>query len=373
MKSFKNFINEDARLQSLLEEIEREELLEAQSKPIEGKPGKHEKGVIHELLTGYYANGGQHMKAARDDKRETPEETYNKLSKKVHRNDLKKMHEKAKSAAKHLADEIVTNHPGHVITPGSVIHTSKAGDTEHVTGVPASQKEDSSDFYFHSHHPRKSKEKILHGKSLKVSDKANKNVPSSSLGMKSSGSKTQGHGNTHKKEILRDYPKLAAVKKEKHHKDIKDARKEWATKNPMAMMDIKERNRKLLHKVARHHASELQDKLANGQHEEVINHVREVLHAHQTPAQKAGKATFSKHTTYVTSKGIQHHSSDPSKEYEHVLKNHKNISVKSSGGSVHFYHTDPKTGAKKKFASQAHKFDSQSDPLSTLKTAGRAT
>jgi hypothetical protein len=366
MKSFKNFITEDAKLDQLLEEIEREELLEAAAKPIEGKPGKHEKGVIHELLTGYYLNGGKHMNHHTNEKGESPEESFKKLSKKVHPNDLKKMHAKAKSAAKDLADEVARNHPGHKITPGSVTHTSKAGDTERVTGVAASQKQDSSDIYFHSHNPKKPKEKILHGRSLKVSDKANKNVPSSSLGMKSSGSKTQVHGRTHKKEILRDYPSLAKVKKEPHHKDIKDARKEWATKNPKAMNDIKERNRKLLHKVARGHANELKDKLANGNHKEVIDHIREVLHAHQTPAQTAGKATFSKHTTYVTAKGVQHHSSDTSKDYEHILKDHKNITVKSSGGSVHFYHKG------KKFASQAHKFDSQSDPLSTLKTAGRS-
>jgi hypothetical protein len=373
MKSFKNFITEDVKLEQLLEEIEREELLEAEAKPIEGKPGKHEKGVIHELLTGYYLNGKKHMKLHPNDKGETPEEAYNRLSKKVHPNDLKKMHDKAKSAAKDLADEVARNHPGHVITPGSVTHTSQKGDTQKVTGIPATQKQDSSDIYFQSHNAKKPKEKLLHGRSLKVSDKANKNVPSSSLGMKSSGSKTQGFGKTHKKEILRDYPSLGKVKKEARHKDIKDARKEWATKNPKAMADIKSRNKKLLYKVARNHANELSDKLANGQHKEVVDHIREVLHAHQTPAQKAGKATFSKHTTYVTAKGIQHHTSDPSKEYEHILKDHKNISVKSSGGSVHFYHTDPKTGIKKKFASQAHKFDSQSDPLSTLKTAGRST
>jgi hypothetical protein len=367
MKSFKNFIIEDTRLDKLLEEIEREDLLEATSKPVEGKPGTNQKGVIHELLTGYYANGGRHMKQHKNDKGETPEQSYNKLSKQVHPNDLKKMHAKAKSAAKNLADEVARNHPGHKITPGSVTHTSKAGDTEKVTGVPASQKQDSSDIYFHSHHKDKPKEKLLHGRSLKVTDKSNKNVPSSSLGLKSSGSKTAGHGRTHKKEILRDYPKLAAVKKQPHHKDLSDARKEWLRKNPKAHADIKQRNHKLLHKVARAHAKELQDKLNSGNHKEVTDHVREVLHAHQTPAQKAGKATFSKHTTYVTAKGVQHHSSDTSKEYEHILKDHKNITVKSSAGGVHFYHKG------KKFATQSHKFDSQSDPLSTLKTAGRST
>ena len=129
--------------------------------------------------------------------------------------------------------------------------------------------------------------------------------------------------------------------------------------------DVKEKTKTLLNKVAHSHAAELQYHLDAGNHKHVINHIREVLHAHKTPAQSGGH-NFFKHTTYVTSKGIQHHASDPGTEYEHILKDHKNISVKSSGTSVHFYHNG------KKFASQAHKVNSQSDPLSTLKSAGKA-
>jgi len=117
----------------------------------------------------------------------------------------------------------------------------------------------------------------------------------------------------------------------------------------------------------------LQHKLDTGEHEHVINHIRDVLGSHKTPAEKTGKANFRKHTTFVTSKGIQHHTSHPGEEHEHILKDHKNITVKSSRGSVHFFHTDSKTGVTKKFASQSHKFKTQSDPLGTLASSGKAT
>jgi hypothetical protein len=355
MKSFINFITEDSRLEQLLEEIERIDLQEAATKAKEGEVSNNTKGVMHEILTGHYLNGEKHMSKHVNEHGETPEQTYKRLAPTVHPNDLKKMHAKAKSAAADIKAGIEKTHPGHQIV--DVAHTSKPGDTEKVTGTKATQKQDSSDIYITTK-DKKTGKVMHHGRSLKVSDNSSKNVPSSSLGAESSGEKAKAHHAKHKKEILKAYPQLAGKNSEQ--------RKEIQKKNPKMQADIKVRNQKLLHKVAADHAKELQGHINAGNHEHVVNHIRELLHAHKTPAQKAGKATFAKHTTYETSKGTQHETSDPSKDYEHILKDHKNISVKSSGGGVHFYHNG------KKFASQSHKFNSQSDPLSTLKSAGKA-
>jgi len=378
MKQFKNLresLNDIVLdLYETSEDFDAEELNEAKDdKTKEGGVSNNTRGVLHELLTGKALNGGNHMTSyhlvdEKTKKKETPEEAHNRLKSQIHPKDYAKIKAGADSAAKDIHASIAKTHPGHKIT--NVSHTSKPGDTEKVTGVKASQKQDSSDLYVTS---KKGNKEVHHGRSLKVSENSSKNVPSSSLGMKSSGAMANELLRTHQKKIKAKHPALNDVKKEAHHEGVADARKEWATKNPEAHKEIRGENLKLLRNVAHEHAAELQHKLRNGNHEEVVNHIRDVLHAHTTPAEQAGKATFSKHTTYKTAKGVQHHESHPGKEYEHILSDHKNITVKASGTGVHFHHTDPKTGVEKKFATQTHKFDSQSDPLSTLKSAGKAT
>jgi len=355
------------------EEFYGEDLNEAKDDNTkEGGVSNNTRGVLHELLTGKALNGGKHMTSyhlvdEKTKKKETPEEAHDRLKSQIHPKDYERINTGAISAAKDIKSNIEKTNPGHKII--NVSHTSKPGDTEKVTGVKASQKEDSSDLYITS---KKGNKVMHHGRSLKVSENSSKNVPSSSLGMNSSGSMAKDLLKAHQKKIKTKFPELNNVKKESHHEGISDARKEWGRQNPAAHTEIKGENLKLLRNVAHEHASELQHKLRTGNHAEVVNHIRDVLHAHNTPAEQAGVATFSKHTTYKTAKGIQHNESHPGHEYENILKDHKNIKVKASGTSVHFYHTNPTTGVEKKFASQAHKFDSQSDPLGTLKSAGKS-
>ena len=353
MKTFKSFLDE----QYLYEESLFEEFLSEAADDASKEHGvsNNTKGVLHEILTGKHLNGEKHMEKHINEHGETPTQTHDRLKKVIHPNDYKRIDANAKSAAAHIKKHIESTHPGHAIN--AVTHTSKPGDTEKVTGHKASQKEDSSDIYVSTKHPKSGKV-THHGVSLKVSDNSNKNIPTSSLGVESGGSKAKEHFAAHKSAILKAHPTLIG----KNKADRKEAAKE----HPKMHADIKERNKKLLNKVADDHAKELQQHLNSSNHGHVVKHIREVIHAHKTPAQEKGNS-FIKHTTYQTAKGVQHHTSSPSEDHEHMLKDHKNLSVKSSGGSVHFYHKG------KKFASQSHKFDSQSDPLSSLKSAGRVT
>ncbi len=350
MKNFKSFLSEQEYYLEELEELN--EAADDASK--EGGVSNNTKGVLHELLVGKHLNGGKHLETHKNENNETPQQAHDRLKKQIHPKDYEKIHKNAESAANHIKAHIESTHKGHKIH--GVHWTSKPGDTEKVTGHKATQKEDSSDVYVTTKHPKTGKEHH-HGVSLKVSDKSSKNIPSSSLGMESGGSKAREHYKEHQDKILAAHPQLKGKNKE--------ARKEILKNDPKMHEDIKKRNQELLHKVAHSHATELQHHLDNGGHEHVVKHIREVLHAHKTPAEEKGHS-FIKHTTYQTAKGVQHHTSKPSEDHEHILKDHKNITVKSSGGSVHFYHNG------KKFASQAHKFDSQSDPLSSLKSAGKA-
>jgi len=348
MRTFRSFLSE--------QELYEEALVEGKDDATkEGSVSNNTKGVLHELLVGKHLNGGKHLEKHKNQEGETPQQAHDRLKTQIHPKDYEKIHKNAMSAANHIKAHIESTHKGHAIH--AVHWTSKPGDTEKVTGHKASQKEDSSDVYVTTKHSKTGKE-THHGVSLKVSDKSSKNIPASSLGMESGGSKAREHFAAHKKAIIDAHPQLKGKNKEQ--------RKEIAKADPKLHADIKERNKSLLHKVALSHAAELQHHLDSGNHEHVVKHIREVLHAHKTPAE-AGGHSFIKHTTYQTSRGVQHHSSRPSEDHEHILKDHKNITVKSSGGSVHFYHNG------KKFASQSHKLDSQSDPLSTLKSAGKAT
>jgi hypothetical protein len=382
MKQFKNLresLNDIVLdLYETFEEFDGEELNEAVKKDnpnVEGQVTNNTRGVLHELLAGKAANGGKHMPDfhlvdEKTKRKETPEQAHDRLKAQIHPKDYARIKEGAEHAASNIVAGIAKTHPGHKII--SVSHTSKKGDTQKVTGVEATQKEDSSDIYIATKHPKTGKI-VYHGRSLKVSENASKNVPSSSLGKKSSGSMADTLFKAHQKKIKEMHPELKDIKKEDHHEDLPAARKEWAEKNPEKHKQIKTENLKLLRAVAHHHAAELQHKLDSGDHEHVINHIRDVLHAHNTPAEKAGNSTFAKSTTYRTAKGIQYHESHPGHDFEHILKDHANIRVEAKGTSVHFHHTDPKTGVERKFATQTHKLDSQSDPLSTLKSAGKAT
>lgn len=303
------------------------------------------KGVMHELLTGYHLNGGKHMTHHKDSNGYSPEEAHDKLKASMHPDDYKKANDRAKAAA----DDIKTKLPaGHTIH--QVQWTSKPGDIHRSTGIHSTQKEDPSDLMIHT--KKKSSDKpTYHGVSLKVSDNSNKNITTSNLGIESAGSKAKEMHEKHKSDILKDYPNL--------NKNNRDDRKAELNSNPAVKADIISRNKKLLRTIAGEHGAELQQKLDSGQHKEVVNHIRDVLKARNTPLQNAGH-NFIKHTTYKTAKGIQHHTSHPESEHEHILNDPKNITVKTNGSITSFYHND------KKFATQTHKFQSQSDPLSSI-------
>ena len=316
------------------------------------------RGVLHELLVGKHLNGNEHMEKhelvdPETKVRETPKQAHDRLRAGIHGSDYNRIKKGAISAAETIKSNIAKSHPGHVIT--GVFHTSKPGDTKKVTGISATQKQDSSDAYITTKHP-KTGEVVHHGQSLKISNTANKNIASSSLGSESSGSTAKAKHSEHKKEIIAEFPHLA-------NKGPKERRSILA-KDPHMQKTVKSRNNAFLHGVAKTHAEELQGHLKSGNYAHVVSHLRDVLHAHKTPAQEAGH-TFTKVTTYHTAAGVQNHVSHPHKDYEHILKDPKNISVVHNGQGVDFLHKG------KKFATQSHKFGSQSDPLSSLKSAGK--
>jgi hypothetical protein len=344
MLSFKTY----NKLDTIIEQLNMDYLTE--SSPEKGKVSNNTKGVLHEILVGKHLNNGKHMSLHPNENKETPQEAHDRLAATIHLDDYEEMNAKAKSAAEHIKDHL--HKSGHSVH--EVKWTSKPGDTEKVTGVKASQKEDSSDLYITTKH--KSGKIVHHGVSLKVGSA--KNIPASSLGIESSGPKAKEIFNDHRKHILSTHTELSKLKN-------KPDRKQWMKDNPNHAAEIKKKNLTTLTQVAKSLAEHLISQQKSGNHKAIIDHIRAVLHAHETPAQKLGNK-FIKHTTYDSAAGAKHHISNPGLDYEHHFEEPKNIHIEHRGTSVVF--KNKKTN--QKIATHSMKFDSQSDPLSALKSAG---
>ena len=296
------------------------------------------KGVMHELLTGYHLNGGNHMEKHHDVNGHSPKEAHDQLKSTLSHENYKKINDRAKAAADDIKKRI-----GHPIK--HVHWTSKPGDIHRSTGIHSTQKQDASDIMVSDKHGKH------HGISLKVTDGNSGHVPVSNPGMEST------HGGekilaAHRENIKNQHPEL---------KKLTNAasRKEWAKANPEAHAEIKRQNAHVLHSIAEH----MHKHLTSGTHEDLVAHIRtHVLHAHATPLQQAGHNHI-RHTTYGN------HSTNainPAAHHEHILADPKHINLKTerSGAAISFYYKG------KKFAQHRMKYNSQSDPLSVVKGSG---
>ena len=303
------------------------------------------KGVMHELLVGYHLNGGKHLDKHEDINGLSPKEAHDKLKTQMTSAEYGELNTRAKKAAEHIKGELT----------GGKIHkvhwTSKPGDLERSTGIAASQKEDASDIVVTTRDPSHPSGFRHHGISLKVTDRKPSagEVPVSNPGLESTYGGKEILDN-HRKQILAKHPKLAKFTN-------KEGRKSYITDNPKAAADIKKRNATVLKSITDH----MHTQLTKMKPKDLANHLRNhVLHAHQTPMQKAGHLHM-RHTTYGDS---SHATMDPSTEHEHILKTPQHITVDKGGNGVVFKHKGVP------FARQRLKFDSQSDPLSVVKGVG---
>jgi len=300
------------------------------------------KGVLHELRVGFHLNGGKHMDKHPNAEGESPQQAHDRLKDSISKEDYDLANNRAKAAADDLRKK--TNGTVH-----SVHWTSKPGDLHRSTGIHASQQEDDSDLVIHT--MNEGGQIKHHGVSLKVSDKPGADVPVSNHGIESTLGGKFLH-DAHKAAILKRHPKLVGM-------TSPVARKEYLRKNPAANEDVRQRNTKLLHDLGRH----MHTTMSSMPSEELADHIRnKVLHAHATPMQAQGHGHI-RHTTTGTS-NFQFAHADPALDHEHILKDHKNITVKQHGAGVVFYHKG------EPFARQRVKFSSQSDPLSSIKSSG---
>ena len=304
------------------------------------KLSSNSKGVLHELLVGYHLRGGKHLEKHNDIDGLSPEQAHDKIVESIggtKSSQYKEAFERARAASDHIKQTI-----GKDVK--NVQWTSKAGDIKRATGIDASQDQDPSDIVVTD------KDGRHHGVSLKVTD-SNSEVPISNPGMEST------HGGRvileqHREALKKDYPNLSIMSK--------DERKNFMKTNVKASQDIRSRNTNVLKQVV----GNLHAKLSTMEGPELEDHLRNfILHAHSTPLQDQGHSHI-RHTTYGSSGKYTFKSMDPSKNYEHILKDHENIKVEHSGTSIIFTHKGIP------FARHRMKFESQSDPLSVIKGSG---
>jgi hypothetical protein len=319
------------------------------------KASSDTKGKLHEILTGYHLQGGKHMEKHPDKNGDSPQEAHDKLKKTIHPKEYEKINARAKSAAADIKKKVEVD--GHKIK--HVHWTSQPNDLLRTTGIKATQKDDASDVVVTTHKKEKAKSQPTvkhHGISLKVTDSSSKHVPTSNLGIKAAGPKAQETHDEHRRAILKKYPKLAT------HATNAEQRKAMLKSDPKMHEFVKKKNSETLDKIA----GDLSHHLNTIPKHELVHHIRNVIHAHQTPMQKQGHAHI-RHVSYTAKGTFQHHSMDPSQHHEHILNDPHKIEVEHHGTSIHFKHNG------KTFARHAIKFSSQSDPLSSVKGSGQTS
>jgi hypothetical protein len=313
-------------------------LEEAKKEENSDKIGGNSAAILHELLTGYHLNNKQHMEKHADINGLSPKQAHDKLKENFSKEQYNEINKRAKFAADDIRKKVGENNIARVHW------TSKPGDIKRSTGVDATQKEDPSDIMITTKNGKHV------GISLKTSDKT-EHVPIANPGIEAL------HGADHILEKHRDnmrknYSEVGLLPNARARKDATRA-------NPALQEKIREENRKTLSAMSTH----LQKKLSTMSKEELVHHLREhILHAHKTPLQNLGHIHM-RHTTWGKPDKLKAKSIDPSEYYEHILQSPEHIEVHTTGQGVTFSHRGIP------FARQNIKFDSQDDPMSSVKSA----
>jgi len=312
-------------------------LIEVKIKKEKTEGGNNTLGVLHELLTGYHLNGGQHMEKHNDIDGDSPKQAHDKLAKMVTPEEYAEAHKRAKVAA----DDIRKRVGGRIVR---VQWTSKPGDLKRSTDIEASQNEDPSDIVVTRHDGKH------FGISLKKAEKT-ENAPIANPGMESTYG-AQPILNAHRDDIKEVFPEIGKLSNAK-------LRKAFVRSNPTLQAAVREKGRRTLFDIASH----MHEKLSNMSHEDLVHHLRtHVLHAHSTPMQAHGHFHM-RHTTWGSNGNYQTKAIDPGTRYEHILNDPENISVEHAGQGVNFLYKG------KLFAKHNIKFDSADDPMSSVKGA----
>lgn len=266
----------------------------------------NDKGVIHEILTGKELNGGKHMSPE-------AERTHDEIKKRMTPEEYADHVKLAKGTADHLRQKF-----GKDIA--SAHWSSKPGDIGRITGVEESQQENSADIIL------RHKNGAHVGISLKVTKKKGGKVPVGNPGAKQTdqqlGTDAVKHYDAAREEMVKKHKELAGKSKSEMKQMIKDDPKLRATAEKLSNAAIGKIRDEWHHALTQMHPKSLSDHIRNN-----------LLHAHQT------KLPLYKTTTGGSGDDHTVDTEHSATAHDHILNDHKNITVHKSGNnSIEFKH-----------------------------------
>ena len=330
-------------------------------------------GTLHEVLVGRFLNG-KHMKSFSNSSGVSPKKYHDKvkaLLDKAYPNEYEKSYNRAKTAAANIKAYLSSR--GYVIV--SAFWTSKSGDIFKATQgkFNSSQKEDSSDLVLHCRKRGDDSGAIKFvGISLKKTDTNNPDVNSSNMGIELSGPDAYANLLEHRRKRLEKYPELQNIEEFKPSGiPLNKWRGKWQASDKEVNVSIRKENVEFIERCA----SDLCAYLNSIPKSDLSAHLRTVLAAHTSPMHGVRISEdsddiheFVKHTTYGKGEAIKFNIIvDPSRHYMEYFENCEHLTVQhKSGGTIKFFYKD------EYIASQTLKFTSQSDPLSSFSSVGKA-
>lgn len=268
----------------------------------------NDKGVMHELLTGYHLNNNKHMSSEAKSK-------HDELKSKISKDEYDNASKMAKSTAQHISKHVKAD-------VHSVHWSSKPGDIGKITGTHESQQENPSDIIV------RHRDGSHTGFSLKVTKKKNGKVPVGNPGAKQTdkqlGVDTSSHYENARKKLQKNHPEL----QDKTNKEIKEKIKI----NPKMRENAEKHSNDAIKKIRdTWHSS-----LSNMPKKHLSNHIRNnLLHANKT------KVNMFKVTTGGSSIDHSVEIEHPHTSHDDILNDHKNITVHKSGNnSIEFKHKE---------------------------------
>lgn len=313
LKTFRNFILEQKTISEPIEITTDFDLFDPDhSKELKESihlfeaVSSNDSGVMHEILTGFHLNGGKHMSS---DAQKKHDDIKSRMSKDEYNN----AHKLAKGTANHIH-----KHFGGDIH--SVHWSSKPGDIERITGKKETQQENSSDIIVQH------KDGSHTGLSLKVTKKKNGKVPVGNPGAKQTdlqlGVSTSHHYENAREKLRSQFSNLRNTTNKEMKKIIKS--------NPNIRKEADKHSNDAIKKIR----DTWHSKLSTMSKKDLSDHIRNnLLHAKKT------KVNMFKVTTGGHGDNHSVEIEHPHTAYDHILNDHKNISVEKSGNnSIVFKH-----------------------------------
>lgn len=352
MLRFKQYYNRSSSAAIL------EMVMEANELDASGEKQQNKEGVLHELMVRK-ALIDKHGAVGHDfnDSRENADDAYHRISSDLYGADYQNHPQYQDALAKAVgAADTIRQEEGDRWKPGTsrVAWTSKHGDVENLTGVPSTQKGDSSDLYIHN--PHLTGDDAFGGYSLKKTDKKNIHPPVSNGGRsdvdRTLGVSTDHHVNDAKEQVYQSFPHLRGMTAAQAKEQIKS--------NPQ----IKAAETKARSGMLKNIASTWADSFQGMDNTERASWLREAMRANPTGFR------HNRVTSGGTKGDFSHMISNPVTEHDQYLNDPDNIRTEVSSNSVRFIHKHPTTGTETPLLQIRAKSAGSAGIFSSTKTSG---